>query len=256
MRCDYCGWINTDDSKRCVKCNQILPEAPVSPQQPNLTQIVTPNPDKTEESTNNPCSFCPSCGYPTATNATVCPACNTQISNNDSIVPDTKATIRVVPSIGQDAVMQTPGNSNFAAQMKQTVRDGAAAIAATVATSSSCTNEELKNVVRDLVAEEQLKKNKSEHNKGCTITSLDGFNGSHNSIGIQNGTTILKRADIDIENYAIDENQHVEFECIDGQWYIQNLSANNNTYICIKRKMQLENGDIIIIGNRRFIFNK
>lgn len=71
-----------------------------------------------------------------------------------------------------------------------------------------------------------------------------------------NGTAIsLNRANTDPDNNTITSKQQAELTFEDGSWYICDKSAQQTTYVHAGRKTKLENGDVIILGNRRFEFN-
>lgn len=268
MRCDYCGWVNENGRTRCVKCNQILPEQ-------NTTTVQSAR-EQTEESTtseSSDCKFCTSCGYPIATDVTNCPACNAPIEQpvKQTVAnPDinTKATIRDVSMAGvAQNMMRTPVNENFSAKMKQTVRDGigAAAIVQEVTKESNLQpsapkSEDLRKTVLtvapELLNDELPKITHCENHWECRLTAVENFDNGNNIIHIENSPAKLSRKDIGPDNISIDENEHIGIECEDGKWYIENLSANNNTYIRVSRKMELADGDVVVIGNKKYIFTK
>ena len=47
----------------------------------------------------------------------------------------------------------------------------------------------------------------------------------------------------------------VQLVCEDGQWYIQDKSAQHTTFIYAGEKTALKDGDVILMGNRQFIFH-
>ena len=65
---------------------------------------------------------------------------------------------------------------------------------------------------------------------------------------------VINRMDIDPSNSSIDEDAHIQIEFSQGEWYVSDLSKLKNTYVQVNRKMKLEKGDVIVVGNRRYIF--
>ena len=63
----------------------------------------------------------------------------------------------------------------------------------------------------------------------------------------------IGREDIDPQNFSI-SGQHATIEMIDGQWHISNHSSNGFTFVQAKGQVPLNNGDIIVIGNKIFQF--
>ena len=69
-------------------------------------------------------------------------------------------------------------------------------------------------------------------------------------------SVILNRLNTDETNCTITTQEQAELKCEDGEWYLQNLSELQTTYLVLNRKIQLEEGDIIVMGNRKFKFEK
>lgn len=66
--------------------------------------------------------------------------------------------------------------------------------------------------------------------------------------------TILNRDNTDPRNKSITTKEHALITCENGHWFIENKSKTNTTYLVVERKLELEPGDVIILGNRRFRF--
>lgn len=65
----------------------------------------------------------------------------------------------------------------------------------------------------------------------------------------------LNRGNTDTENYTITSRVQAKVEFVDGHWFIQDQSDQETTFIQLKRPFQLQNGDIIQLGDRKFIFH-
>ena len=65
---------------------------------------------------------------------------------------------------------------------------------------------------------------------------------------------ILNRANTEPQNPTITSKQQAKLIFDDGKWYIENYSQFETTFISVNRRMQLESGDIIMLGDRRFLF--
>jgi hypothetical protein len=65
----------------------------------------------------------------------------------------------------------------------------------------------------------------------------------------------LNRANLDPENQTITSKVQAQLTCEDGQWYIQDKSAQHTTFIYAGEKTALKEGDVILMGNRQFVFH-
>lgn len=65
---------------------------------------------------------------------------------------------------------------------------------------------------------------------------------------------ILNRENTEPKNQSITGKEHALITRENGHWYIENKSKSNTTYLVVGRKFELESGDVIILGNRRFRF--
>ena len=124
MRCDYCGWLNSEGQERCVKCNQVLSVQKIEP-------VSVHSDVKAEESSNNAIdTICTSCGYPIVTDVSVCPACGAEIVKEPKAEMenvDFKATMRdasIVAMVSANSNLSSSSQSKSASvNVKQTVRD-------------------------------------------------------------------------------------------------------------------------------------
>ena len=69
-------------------------------------------------------------------------------------------------------------------------------------------------------------------------------------------SVVLNRLNTEETNCTITTQQQAGLVYENGEWYIQNLSERQTTYLVLNRKVQLEEGDIVVMGNRRFKFEK
>lgn len=89
----------------------------------------------------------------------------------------------------------------------------------------------------------------------CTLKPIENPDDVSRAISF-NETTILNRSNIDTNNNSITSRQQANLEYKDGEWYITDLSEQGTTFVRKNGAIQLEDGDVILIGNRRFIFSK
>jgi len=67
-------------------------------------------------------------------------------------------------------------------------------------------------------------------------------------------TIILNRENTEQNNRTITSKEQAELTCENGQWYLLNRSELGSTYLEANRKLSLEPGDVIVLGDRRFRF--
>ena len=65
----------------------------------------------------------------------------------------------------------------------------------------------------------------------------------------------LNRANLDPENQTITSKVQASLTCEDGQWFITDKSSQHTTFIYAGAKTALKDGDVILMGNRQFVFH-
>lgn len=73
-------------------------------------------------------------------------------------------------------------------------------------------------------------------------------------IDYEGTSVILTRENTEPDNRTITSKEQAELICEDGKWYILNKSELGSTYLEANRKLELQQGDIIVLGDRRFKF--
>lgn len=279
MRCDYCGWNNLDGAERCVKCNQILPEeisepevvveAPVqgvekaTPYADPRATVVFQNDISANNSVENTSSdcFCPECGYPFGDDGvTECANCGFILKPVEQVsAPATEPVVapanhpmqQTVRDFGahhsQKSQEASPNTPNPVVDFKRTIMD------AGVATTFN--KQAMKQTVRDLntVDIPQVEPQASQIEEKHRLLPVDNFDGKSDAIILESPTT-LNRANVDPENPTIDAAGHASIEQRDGEWYIKSISSTQHVYISTSRELKLEQGDIVVLGNKKFIF--
>ena len=226
-------------------------------------------------------AYCPECGYPFAdANVDVCPACGRSVQMAvpveepqpvvepiapQPVAPQSSPMNRTVMDFGKSA-------SADKASMKRTVMDAGSVEIQPASTPSSdmsrtvfdvggmaqSKKSALKQTIRDFsifeTADNSIQSN-NEVAAGARLVPMDNFDGKSAPICVEpQGGLLLNRANVDPENPTIDAGEQARVVCKNNEWYIQNLSSSHTTYVCTSREMKLEAGDIVVIGNKRFIF--
>ena len=67
-------------------------------------------------------------------------------------------------------------------------------------------------------------------------------------------TVELNRDNTDPTNNTITSKVQAEITCENGVWSLEDKSSQGTTFIQAKRRIMLEDGDVVMLGNRKFIF--
>lgn len=69
-------------------------------------------------------------------------------------------------------------------------------------------------------------------------------------------TVELNRENVDPDNFSITGKVQAIIECIDGDWYLVDKSNLKTTYVQAQSPFKLSSGDIILLGDRKIIFEE
>lgn len=253
MRCKNCGWENPDNSLRCEKCNaplsgsmgehnnadndyhsksnserplggtvkesSIFPSSSFNDQGTKHRQSIDSN--NSEGPTASQAS-CPKCGYPLRHDMKVCPSCGTPIISDKKNITDSGVKKKCLKC-------GAPVNSNerFCAYCGTPLRMGTV-------------------------------NNWANPSQGvfCTLRPLAWANEGieHQPISYSGDTIILNRSNTDPNNNSITSKEQAALIHNGNDWFIENRSEQETTYIKVSKKTKLESGDVIILGNRLFEF--
>ena len=64
----------------------------------------------------------------------------------------------------------------------------------------------------------------------------------------------MNRANLDEDNNTITSKLQAVLTCEDGQWFVEDRSQQKTTFVRSEGKMALKDGDVILMGNRQFVF--
>lgn len=66
----------------------------------------------------------------------------------------------------------------------------------------------------------------------------------------------LNRGNLEPDNNTISQKLQAVLTCKDGKWFIKDQSAYKTTFVLAAEETPLKNGDVIMMGNRRFVFTE
>ena len=254
MRCKNCGWENPDNAIRCEKCNaplsgsmvdrdshsgdpqpgsyserplsgtvkesSVFPSASVNNQgtrrRPSADSYDDVNVNESAPST------CPKCGYPLRPDMKVCPSCGTPLRNAPKNEPNAVAT-KKCPKCGSPV----KANEKFCGNCGAPLRMG---------------------TVNNWINPSQ--------GVFCTLKPIAWTNEGieYQPISYSGDTIILNRSNTDPNNNSITSKEQAALIHDGNDWFIENRSEQETTYLKVSKKTKLENGDVIILGNRLFEF--
>ena len=66
----------------------------------------------------------------------------------------------------------------------------------------------------------------------------------------------LNRENLEPDNFTISQKVQAVLTCKDGKWFIKDQSPYKTTYVLATEEVPLKDGDVILMGNRRFVFSE
>ena len=251
MRCKNCGWENPDNSVRCEKCNAPLTgsmgehnsdndyhskqntDRPLSGtvkessvfSSPSFNDQGTKHRQSIDSSNSEDAAApvsCPKCGYPLRPDMKVCPSCGTPLNSFKKNTPDTDSAKKC-----SKCGAPVKANEKFCSNCGASLRMGTVNNWANPSQSVFCT---LKPI--------------AWANEGI----------EHQPISYSGDTIILNRSNTDPNNNSITSKEQAALIHNGNDWFIENRSEQETTYIKVSKKTKLESGDVIILGNRLFEF--
>lgn len=245
MYCTNCGWSNPDGVEFCQKCNEplavssdvVVDSAPcaVAPSQPD----VTPASYEISGGDNATVLACPKCGYPMSSKGT-CPNCGALYVDPSSApapvkapapqeTPESysnKATLRNAasfvapePVVAPESVAVPEPKSAPVFSGKATIRDFSSFIEDTTPVAPS--------VAPAAPVEE----------KDISLTPVTFYGEKLQPLAFAPG------------EYAVVENVRVSSD--NGRLLLEN-TGDADVYLMVKHPVELEKGDIVIIGSKRY----
>lgn len=203
--------------------------------------------------------YCPECDAPLPAGATECPVCHTRIETQtievvEGICPDCGTEVapsqkfchncgaRLEAFIGVTANIGGPGQPAPDATQSDPIKESPAETAAP----------ETGDEVDDTVAGGPL----AEQVPECKLQMLnaDGTEANGNAVVCVGNEVDLYRGNTDPANNTIARDVQARLTYADGKWSIEDCSALHTTYIRPSRKIELREGDVIVMGNRQFMF--
>lgn len=255
MRCKNCGWQNPDGVTVCERCGSALDDSPSSgmdrksvsggtqresassPLRSTLREGVAfgaddnpsyrPSFSHQEAQGSNSPTECPNCGYMVSPGMNVCPQCGTPLKQQQA---------------GQS-------KHNPSQKREKHCPNCGATVSATAKFCPTCGKPlGMRGTVNAW--------DNPQHDEFCSLKPIAWAreNIQYNPISFSGERIVLNRANTDPNNQSITSREQAVLTHEGDSWYIEDHSDQHSTMIRVSRKMKLENGDIIALGNRLFEF--
>ena len=220
MRCKNCGWPNRPEGTICSKCGSPLEASQASPvsQQPS-----SPNQTVREgdifAATSQP-NICAKCGYPLRPGLQKCPNCNSEIGTGTN----------------HGVSSQSSDNSNSRSIRRPTVVD--------VPNIHGTVNVWTEGAI------------------GLTPSFIlspvkrNGERRQPDEIELEGESVVLNRDNTDPGNLSITSRVQATITRKDDKWFIEDKSEQKTTFVQASSPQELHDGDIILLGNRLFVFHE
>lgn len=253
MRCKNCGWPNKPSETSCVKCHSplsshdgdesYLGENEITQSSNSLNKTVFEsdvfgsgnestapqyNFNNTQSKSADSLSQCPKCGYPLRSGVDKCPNCKFQIGhshNTGNSSLDSKTRINDT----FDETHQRPTRMTTDNGSKVNFRGTINPYMMNIEVEPSFVLKPIKRVEERHEFEEQEYEGKQ---------------------------VVLNRENTEKNNPSITSKQQALITNSDGHWYIEDKSKQKTTFVQAAQKIELHDGDIILLGNRLFEFHK
>ena len=219
MRCQFCGWDNPQGKENCEKCGKPL-QSGTADQEPNVHER-------------------PTTRYPAQGNvvgkATVR---EPQLENMGTIVPEGE---KECPRCGYTL---DNGECPSCGYKKE---DAPTPNSSVVSLSQS--TGKAKETVRPI--------RKGEKEGAFTLTPISEETGKPEGeiLPYKGKLILLNRNNTDPKNNTITSSEQASVSHEGGRWFIKDNSEHKTTFVQAVRKIELQDGDLILLGNQLYCFN-
>ena len=230
LTCNNCKSKNPVDALRCVECNAPLSGSMVL-NSPN-PYAAKDNEDDGLEKGGNRMKICPTCSYPNLPAIEECVRCNTSLKREIKkaveveLITDTQNKKRV-----EAVKFSKKTSSPF-----------------DVAIKSSKKGTNTGKTINPWVQSEQA-------STTFSLTAIDtiGENGA-SPLEFEGEEVKLSRKNLDPSNITITSQTQAIIRKKGGAWHLVNKSSLQTTFLRVDKEIELQSGDIILLGNRQFRF--
>lgn len=238
MRCTNCGWENPDGQQYCEKCNSPLSNN-VGRNYAEAYSLRTVNENNayqelraTVRERNEEGITCPNCGYPLLPDMPVCPNCgHTEHAAHLQVTPK-----RICPKCNHENQEGGLYCSHCGFSLQPEPKRPARPVFG-----------------RKTVTPWEIQANAPT----CTLTPIPNNpeEAPLTALSFSGEEITLNRDNTEAGNMTITSKEQAALIFEEGKWYLQDRSEHQTTFVYRADQIELQAGDIIVLGNRRFEFN-
>lgn len=231
MRCKNCGWVNENGILRCVKCNAPLQDSMIDGEKPVLNEdqenlkSTLREPGAQPGGPHGATPAAPSGAQPHPPRAEhsdrdTCSRCGYPLGAGANVCPVCHTPIENTPRVHTPSAPHPAPHAGMVGTINPYVAP----------TDSSF----------------------------CTLRRLSWQNEpiSYEPMSYSGESIVLNRANTDANNNSITSKEQAVLTHENGEWFIDNRSELQTTLFRVNRKLKLEDGDVVVLGNRMFEFRK
>ncbi len=294
MRCKNCGWPNKPGAMTCVKCQSPLESEPTHCDQPAYRQSgyqqpanngggtipltddmrrPVPPPDAppqkptelepgraqstpmtTPPRQTSGITKCPKCGYPLRQGVTKCPHCQYSIKTPTNPVKIEETTIEK-PEDRQPINMP---KKNILEMLNKSKPVSPAVPRQKSDTQEKTPTQEVEKPRHGGTINFWADMQSFTPVSQCKLIPVkrQGERMEFSPKEFEGDTVKLNRDNTEPANMSITSKTQAELVCEDGKWSIVDRSDLHTTFVLATRKTPLQDGDIILLGNRLFEFHE
>lgn len=245
MRCRNCGWENPAGKQKCEKCNAPLSGSMIDDSDSfarkdsiaeslrgTIPESGSGSLSQMGEATDNIPSNCTDCGYPVSTVMKVCPNCGKKLRDK--------------------AVVGVPEGKQKCSKCGELASVGAkyCSMCGNILSKDNPHSKPFGGTVNTWEVPQQ--------GTFCTLKPIAwrGEEISYHPVSYSGTAISLNRANTDPNNNTITSKEQAVLIREGSSWFIEDRSEQHTTFIRVGKRMKLENGDVIVLGNRLFEFKE
>lgn len=187
-------------------------------------------------------TVCPKCGYPLRPDTDKCPNCRFQIKGAATA---SAPAVPAPPVAPKPATPEPPAASKPAEPKEETIpfQRQATVNAEQAFTNAGKFSGTINPLVQPIVHEFKL-----------TLVPRQKEVLAQPEVAFEGESVSLNREKVDPNNSTITSREQACVTYEDGKWFIEDKSSFQTTFVRAGRKTELRNGDVILMGDRMFVF--
>lgn len=222
---------------------------------------------------------CPKCGYPVTDKFTSCPNCGADFSGkkeeSDAESQEKEATMEFSQQVEQknkehntNSTIKLEGSptsendevSNFCNICENCKKEIPIAFSFCPHCGTKIAQKTIKGIrhkkrtINKELSTPEKKQDPVDMHFGLTLVPEENEQQEAITKQYEGPNVSLNRKNTEPDNYTITSKEQAVLSFEEGNWFIENRSKFDSTLLVINRKIELQSGDIIMLGDRRFKF--